>query len=442
MNHAFIKIPVWIDLPADRHEDVPKARYALAHLLHICGFTPIWIDSGATANGQRFLHYSTAPSEQAIPLPAVLKTFHPDEIGWLADAETQTKVPVPFAENGVWDWVQSTFFWLSDAPTQYVTARDAHGRLCYADALQAYWGVEPLPFVAYYAEQLRQTLEAHGIIGSPPQWQGKRWAFCMTHDVDHIRKWTPRMWLRLAWRHTDWIRFHDGFSEGLRQLLHHDRAAKIRATWFFKAGATAPEDTAYRLNARSVQRLFRQLSRDGHEIGLHPSYFAHHHAAYMQAEAVALRSATAQTVTSVRQHYLRWDERHTPQLHAASGFSAESTLSFVDRDGFRNATCHPFQLWDWQHNAPFPVWEVPLCLHDTTLLQYRALSPDAALDRSRFWMAEVRRWRGVCVGLWHNVIYDEALYPQWSRHFEATARLVGKSDAAALTIHEAIRWCS
>jgi len=73
-----------------------------------------------------------------------------------------------------------------------------------------------------------------------------------------------------------------------------------------------------------------------HEIGLHSSYHAVAHPQYLQQEREQLTSATAQPeLISIRQHYLRWYERITPELFATESFAIDSTLGFADHEGFR-----------------------------------------------------------------------------------------------------------
>ena len=91
-------------------------------------------------------------------------------------------------------------------------------------------------------------------------------------------------------------------------------------TIFLKAAAHGPNDVSYQLDQPFLRELLVDLSSDGFEIGLHPSYHAHTHVAYMRSERSVLAEITGTDPVSVRQHFLRYDPVMTPHIQEGSRF--------------------------------------------------------------------------------------------------------------------------
>lgn len=71
---------------------------------------------------------------------------------------------------------------------------------------------------------------------------------------------------------------------------------------------------------------------------------------------------------SIRQHYLHYDIRVTPAVHAEAGFKYDSTLGFNDNVGFRFGTCYPWYLYDLKEKKEVSVIEIPLIVQDGAML--------------------------------------------------------------------------
>jgi len=185
---------------------------------------------------------------------------------------------------------------------------------------------------------------------------------------------------------------------------------------------TAPprhdRDGGYRL--LPLRRFLQHLLADGFEVGLHPSYLSHIDAGFVEEEKARLEAVLEAPLTSIRQHYLRYDPRRTPAMQAATGLRIDSTLGFARHEGFRHGTCQPFRLFDVEQMAPLDLWELPLCLMEGTLFVLRELSAPAAWAATKRLLEMVQRYRGVAVMLWHNDLWDDLDFPEWGPHFLRT----------------------
>ncbi|NNF57825.1 MAG: hypothetical protein HKN04_06245 [Rhodothermaceae bacterium] len=417
---------------------LPKARYAVEMLLLGLGLAPAWVEREELPEGA--LYYG--PELEAAEGAAVRIRLAPettayfeaphalDPARWGTLRWEGTDWPLPFgaSEQAVianQDVIASAFYWLAGVAEATTPDRNVHGRYPYEASPQAALDSVLLPAVDAYRAWLGERLDAQGIAIPGRTWEGKPCAVALTHDVDFVRLHRFGAFARGV-RARDWSRASEAFTrldprrDSLHRL-HDDEALRgVTATYFVKAGASAPEDVPYRLDVAWLRAFLADLQRGGFEIGLHPSYHAHDHAERLAEEHDRLASVLDARPEAVRMHFLRWTAPTTPRLLDAAGFRLDSTLGFSAHEGFRRATSHPFRLYDLGANRPLDLWEVPLAVMDTTLFTHHQLAPDAAETRIAAVLQAVKRVGGCAVLLWHSTLYDERRAPGQGTVFERT----------------------
>lgn len=459
-------LPCCIEAPASYR---PKAQYALQMLLLPLGIDPHWVDRDDLAGGG--VYYG--PDPDAAPEAAVSLRLDPKAVAYFEDVTPYRRSrmrwrrwdgerwPVLFvdAETDDDDLVASAFFWLSGWQEHTTPERDRHGRFPHHASLQARFATTTRPAVDAYREQVAGELRRLGIPFQRRTWGGAAWAFCPTHDVDYLRKWrkgmvyreivlnflgnqrraTPGRRLRRLGRFLrDWLRPGDVYRAAFERLHHETIERGGTATFFLKTGAHGPHDVFYAPDDPYLRQRIHALEDSSFEIGLHPSYYAHTHLEYLNEEHRRLAEAVTQRPVSVRQHYLRHEAPATPRLHQAAGFRIDSSLGFAECEGFRHATCLPFQRFDLQANAPMDLWEMPLALMESAVFNRRALSIDEALRVTADILQTCRRFGGVAVMLWHNVLWDELDHPDWGLHFIETLDAAEAEGARIASLRDAL----
>ncbi len=241
--------------------------------------------------------------------------------------------------------------------------------------------------------------------GTKPIWPGgKKFAVCLTHDVDSVSQFSTLQSLRslktirLGHNRTSSRIFRLlgvvlGLFNNLRTLSKADplhcyekwlaveNATEMRSTFFFWPGwkhvsIHHPSDCRYELTDHivfdgqkcSVSEMIREIHHRGWEIGLHPSWHAFKNLDELKRQKQALENALRHRIVSIRQHFLQYDIRITPRIHAAAGFKYDSTLGFNDNIGFRFGTCYPWKLYDMDSGTNMPILEIPLIIQDMALL--------------------------------------------------------------------------
>ncbi len=457
---ADVLVPCAVEVPETCRQ---KAKYALRMLLTPLGLEPAWLAPGDLPDNGVYYGIRTPPS-RALTLdydydaPAFFSggdPFDAAQVQWFE--EDRERWPMLFSHEGRPDLVASTFFWLGAWQERTIRERDIHGRFLYEHSLHKILDIRLRPVVDMYRRRLARMLRAHNINVNERRWYGRPWAFCSTHDVDYLSKWRPGIYYRegvqyflrnqrdipfksrvrrLGHSAKDALSTGDPFQSALTRIREEIHSRNGAATFFLKTGATAPHDVFYRLNHRFLRGEVAALRRQGFEIGLHPSYHAHTHPDYMRNELERLTSVFGEAPVSVRQHYLRYEAPLTARLQAGAGLGIDSTLGFADAAGFRNATCMPFQVYDLDADETLDLWEAPLVFMESALFNRQQYSPAEAKDETRRIIDICRRFGGVCVGLWHNTLWDEVDYPGWGRHFTET--LDEASDAKLTSLRDAM----
>jgi len=277
--------------------------------------------------------------------------------------------------------------------------------------------------------------------GSKPLWQeGKHFAVCLTHDVDLVSQYSLQQSVRLRAN-----QFMNGASlmtkargpiglglDVLRVLNHanaHDplhcyerwleveEKVGAHSTFFFWPGWKAVgkhhlSDCRYEMEDRvefdgqrcTVAEMICAIDRRGWEIGLHPSWYSYNDVDELKRQKEALEKALGHEIVSIRQHYLHYDIRVTPAVHAAAGFKYDSTLGFNDNIGFRFGTCYPWHLYDLKAEKELPIMEIPLIIQDGAMLnpdKGMRLDEETAFQYVKQITETVEKVGGVLTLLWH-----------------------------------------
>jgi peptidoglycan/xylan/chitin deacetylase (PgdA/CDA1 family) len=325
------------------------------------------------------------------------------------------------------DILASAFFLLSRCEETTPHKRDDHDRFPVSQSFAFQNHLLGRPLVDEYASMIRATLES---LGQLPEWRNPwgthPYAFCMTHDIDRIQLFDTVRHLagavygafrkrKMSALHVlaDYVRTKLGKKndpyDNLAHLSALVTAYGARATYFFLAGGSTRYDGRYTLD--QIATSVHNLSRQGHEIGLHGSYDAYADREMMTSERLALEGITKAPIQSIRQHYLRFRTPATWQVMETSGFKVDSTLDHAEHEGFRAGTSFPFRAYDVQANRVLEILEIPLVAMDATLYGYRGLSKCQAQTCLLELLSNVRDVGGSFVMLWHNSSIYDPLYP-------------------------------
>ena len=262
--------------------------------------------------------------------------------------------------------VQAARWWamLSRAEERQAV-RDAHGNFPHTASMLSRLGVLEHPPLHDDLAELERTFPP------TPRWpEGRRFAACLTHDVDRIVAcpWRERLrqvsalrdaspadrarWLASAARYR--VQALPGASTAPYDVwLALEGQYGFHSTFFVlpeRLSVSTRHDQYYRYDdlvrfggdTVTFADATRRVYNLGCEIGLHGSYAAVHDAPALLAERRQVEDMLGRPVRSIRQHYLRFDSDLTPEKQTFAGVTADSTLGYSTTVGCRAGLAFPF----------------------------------------------------------------------------------------------------
>lgn len=264
----------------------------------------------------------------------------------------------------------------------------------------------------------------------------KPFALCITHDVDNINYYPSiSVFLRALQRimHCKSLSFEavqltilktikDVFTHktGYLEQLDFERFIGLEESYGFKStfycfsdNLLKPHfyDSYYRFNDYVYHRglkitlgdMLRSLQIRGWDIGLHGSYKSAFDQQILLHEKQNLERLLRNEVNGIRQHWMHFDIKQTPDIHNELGFSSDSTLGYNRFIGFRSGTSHPHKLWNAKQSCAYKQWEIPLSAMDGSLFYANSMELDADLAISHCIkiMDRVQAIGGVLTINWH-----------------------------------------
>jgi len=382
----------------------PRARWVLGTFAEAIGRTPVHVGPGTPAD---LVYAPEAPADGVwIPVDRAAQAFFAGDGAFpstavhrargltLLFAPTHPDAPIPG------DVVASAFYLLARWDELRVAERDRFGRLPLAAS--AFGRIAGLdledPPVEGYIAALRTALRI-----APPT----AWGVALTHDIDRIRRRTPKGLAGVAKR-----RGPRGVAallagpdpwDNVPDLLEAAWQRGTRPTIFLIGrNAHALDGTPRRTYERRRAAIAAGVRAAGAEVGLHGAFASSEDGAALAAELAGLRAEIGGTVAGVRMHYLRFRYHETVRWLEAAGAAYDSSLAFSEAPGFAAGIARPYRPWLVGEERPARLILLPLAVMDTTLQSHLRLGADEARARALRVLDRVRVAGGRAALLWHN----------------------------------------
>lgn len=291
-------------------------------------------------------------------------------------------------------------------------------------------------------------------------------AACVTHDVDSVSEGTFNNRCLQVSR-----RLHKGSKGGLSKILWdalkipagilniNNRLAQIefltnyylenrlKATFYIfvrpKLADLHYYDCDYELNesvvfANDKQPLYSVLEKlvsYGFEIGLHGSFNTYNNADLLVNQKEMLQKNLKHQVSALRQHYLHFEIKCTPQVIQEASFLTDSSVGFNKGTGFRSGTCFPYYL-PYSKSTSSTVLELPLVLMDTSMIFHSGLNWQHIYKKTEQLISQVESVGGCFTVNFHPNYLNKT---DWREYFIfVLSQLINRNAyfATASEIHE------
>ena len=347
-----------------------------------------------------------------------------------------------------------------------------HIGYCLSGCLEKIWartGLEKnnmvtIPFADYYGEILFSSLlNAHRTLNLPlvhkAFWpDGKRFAVCLTHDVDEIKK--SYQWITYPLRFAvkrDIKGLCDQFSSLMQKaggkepfwtfknVMELEDKLDVRSSFFFlnETGKVKLLDRKtwrhsgrrYSFNDPRVSNVIKELHSKGWDVGLHGSFYSHDDPEKIRVEKEALEDVLGCKVLGIRQHNLNLTVPETWLHHEKAGLKYDTTLGFNRCIGFRWGTCFPFRPFYARENRALDILEIPLVIEDLPFFRY-----EDPWEEGMAVTAEVERAGGAVTLLWHHSVFNEREFPGWGASYKRIIEDCRRKNAWITSAREIADW--
>jgi hypothetical protein len=175
-------------------------------------------------------------------------------------------------------------------------------------------------------------------------------------------------------------------------------------------------------------------------VGLHPTFNAYERSEDLKAEQRDFVRATGLWPSGVRFHYLRLNERTTLKNADSVGLGYDTTLGYASAEGFRTGGSLPFHPFDAETEQPLRLLEIPFCIMDATLTEYRGYDGRAAGAATRGLWERVRASGGLFCVLLHQSCYDASEFPYLRAWYRTLLRWMRDEGALCATAEQVADW--
>ena len=321
-----------------------------------------------------------------------------------------------------------------------------------------------IPVVDYYEKILFDCLRFAcdkmdvKLIHNPFWPDGKKFALCLTHDVDRVCK-TYQYFTHFIkhLKNSDYSGAMNQIKSVLEKLrgnepywnfediINIENKWAAKSTFFFLNEKGKPSLSSlrtwvlftgrYKINNPEIVKTIKELYKQDCEIGVHGSYESYKDKTRLGNEKKELEEITGEQIQGIRQHHLNLEIPQTWRMQEDVGFKYDTTLGLKDDIGFRGGTCFPFHPFDSESEKSLKLLEIPLIIMDSALL-----SKENVWDECRALIDIVENLGGVLTILWHQRVFNDNEFPNWSKIYERLIALGEERGAWITTASEIEQW--
>lgn len=287
---------------------------------------------------------------------------------------------------------------------------------------------------------------------------GKKFAVCLTHDVDEVKK--TYQYLTFSLRHLK-ERNLKAFRNQIvslfkklggkepfwtfEEIMKLERELGVKSTFFF-LNETAKVNLfdlktwrhygrRFDIRHEKIANLLKTLTSEGWEVGLHGSFFSFRDLDKLANELAILEEVMNGKVCGTRQHNLNLNIPETWRYHEKLGLFYDTTLGFNNCVGFRWGTSFPFYPLDSELGRKLNLLEIPLVVEDIALFSYEKPWQEFLKIAER-----VERYGGILTILWHHSVFNDLEFPGWGDMYKKIVRYCLNRDAWIATCCEVAKW--
>jgi len=337
---------------------------------------------------------------------------------------TEENIPVIYGTNKIdvfeskiicgIDIFASSFFMLTRWEEHVIIEKDIHGRTPDIEQLVFKKGIHYRPIVNEYIEMLRSMFLFLGFEVK----NAHKFSLLPTHDIDFFARYNTltnkfravfgdifkRKSFKKAFSTISDIRNirkgklkdpYDTFD----YLMDISEKRKVKSIFYFIPAILGETDASYNIQDKAVMKKIKHILKRGHIVGLHGAYRSYKDLILYKEEFNRFQNEL--DLKHVRQHYLRFSNPLTWDIHESLGFETDSTMGFMTDAGFRAGTCYSYSLFNVLTRKKLKLKEDPLIVMEQALRKKYPLKDEFQTKFVEI-KETVEKYSGTFVLLWHN----------------------------------------
>lgn len=263
----------------------------------------------------------------------------------------------------------------------------------------------------------------------------KKFAVCLTHDVDRVKKTYQYIYEFLKTRRSYHLRSIFGDKEpywNFEKIMEIENKYNVKSTFFFLNEKRKFNFShilklslslgCYSFYEEKIAEIIQKLHNDGWEIGLHGSYDSYTNKDLLKKEKSELEEVLGEEVIGIRQHFLNLKIPRTWEIQHGVGFLYDTSFGFSNIVGFRDQKYSPFRPF----NNSF--LEIPVSIVDGALF-WNYKGKEIIWNNCTNLINEAEKHNGVLTLIWHQRVFNDDEFPGWSRIYEEIIKECVRRDA-------------
>lgn len=186
--------------------------------------------------------------------------------------------------------------------------------------------------------------------------------------------------------------------------------AGIEGIFFFLTADVAQYDHNVDVSRNEIKDRIFTHTEMAIEMGIHPSFRSSEINGLTIKEKKKLEKFLARTVTSSRQHFLKFRLPDTYRELIECGIERDFSMAFPEISGFRAGTSRPFPFYDLLKEQETSLMIYPSCWMDATYINYDIQSADKAEKEALRLLETVKAVGGYFIPIFHNNVLEDERY--------------------------------
>lgn len=192
---------------------------------------------------------------------------------------------------------------------------------------------------------------------------------------------------------------------------------QIETIFFWLLGDYSTFDKNHAYQNKAQEKLIQSISTWA-KVGIHPSYQSNLKKENLTLEINRLEKITQQPIKLSRQHFIKLQFPQTYQQLLTNNISADFTMGFAHKSGFRAGTSTPFKWFDLSKNETTLLTIYPFVAMDVTLKNYLKLTPEEAIIELKNLKQTIKKVDGTFITLFHQSNLNNDWLP-WKKVYES-----------------------